>query len=69
MPIPLSLGLMAMRAAQKFHNAPAFERPKLLKNVYLLRVFGYLTLASTVLPKISPEDFSGFAEIERYNFE
>lgn len=41
MPLPLTLGMLALRAARRMHTASAAERPMLLRRVYFARVAVY----------------------------
>lgn len=43
------MALSAMRAARSFHDTPSFERPRLMKRVYLFRLGTYGLLAAVTL--------------------
>lgn len=37
-----------MNVAKRFHTAPVFERPNLLKRIYFARIIGYASLTGVV---------------------
>lgn len=64
MPLPLSVGFMAMRYANRMHNAPARVRPIILSRVYVFRVLAVAMsmFALYVHDKCSPVSFRPLGE-------
>ena len=56
MPLPLTIGLIALRAARQVHTTPAVQRPRLLKKVFYARMAGYGMFAGVVYGQHKEEE-------------